>query len=287
MRLNIGDVCLENLEEAFEAERRRMKKSQRLVSLFILLAFLVVGVSAQTQKQTSIINDRRVGAILQQLERSSTRFRNSLNVILIRVRIYQTRTENDINTFEPDLEQAINEFKDRFARNLANTTDVQSVLQKAALINGFMARNRLSQSVQTEWVSVRNDLSALATAYGVSWQWNRQQSPLINSPRVTRLTESDLNQLIRRIEVGVKTLSASIGVAFDQSRYDRKRSEGSMNVEWDKVTLYRNRNIIDATDPLLKTKNNTAEEKQYVYERKKMVRKLRVTSSQLPVTGNR
>jgi predicted dehydrogenase len=48
-------------------------------------------------------------------------------------------------------------------------------------------------------------------------------------------------------------------------------SEGSMTVEWDKVTLYRNRNIIDATDPLLKTKNNTAEEKQYVYERKKMV----------------
>ena len=48
-------------------------------------------------------------------------------------------------------------------------------------------------------------------------------------------------------------------------------SEGSMTVEWDKVTLYRNRNIIDATDPLLKTKNNTAEGKEYVYERKKMV----------------
>ena len=48
-------------------------------------------------------------------------------------------------------------------------------------------------------------------------------------------------------------------------------SEGSMTVEWDKVTLYRNRNIEDATDPLLKTKNNTAEGKEYVYERKKMV----------------
>jgi predicted dehydrogenase len=48
-------------------------------------------------------------------------------------------------------------------------------------------------------------------------------------------------------------------------------SEGSMTVEWDKVTLYRNRNIVDATDPLLKTKNNTAEGKEYVYERKKML----------------
>lgn len=48
-------------------------------------------------------------------------------------------------------------------------------------------------------------------------------------------------------------------------------SEGSMTVEWDKVTLYNNRNILDATDPLLKTKNNTAEGKEYVYERKKML----------------
>lgn len=48
-------------------------------------------------------------------------------------------------------------------------------------------------------------------------------------------------------------------------------SGGSMTVEWDKVTLYNNRNIVDATDPLLKTKNNTAEDKEYVYERKKMV----------------
>ncbi len=48
-------------------------------------------------------------------------------------------------------------------------------------------------------------------------------------------------------------------------------SEGSMTVEWDKVTLYRNRNIVDATDPLLQTKNNSAAQKEYVYNRKTMV----------------
>jgi len=48
-------------------------------------------------------------------------------------------------------------------------------------------------------------------------------------------------------------------------------SEGSMTVEWDKVTLYNNRNIVDATDPLLKTKNSTAHGKEYSYERKSML----------------
>jgi hypothetical protein len=48
-------------------------------------------------------------------------------------------------------------------------------------------------------------------------------------------------------------------------------SEGAMTVEWDKVTLYKNRATEDANDPLLKTKNNTAAGKEYVYERKTMV----------------
>src|SRR3954469_1020937 len=47
-------------------------------------------------------------------------------------------------------------------------------------------------------------------------------------------------------------------------------SEGSMTVEWDKVTLLKNKNTEDANDPLLKTKNNTAAGKEYVYERKTM-----------------
>lgn len=47
-------------------------------------------------------------------------------------------------------------------------------------------------------------------------------------------------------------------------------SEGAMTVEWDKVTLYRNKNMEDANDPL-KMKNSTPAGKEYVYERKSMV----------------
>ncbi|MDB5230930.1 MAG: oxidoreductase [Chitinophagaceae bacterium] len=46
-------------------------------------------------------------------------------------------------------------------------------------------------------------------------------------------------------------------------------SEGSMTVEWDKVTLYRNTANVDASDPL--AKNNMDTGKQYVYERKQML----------------
>jgi len=46
-------------------------------------------------------------------------------------------------------------------------------------------------------------------------------------------------------------------------------SEGSMTVEWDKVTLFRNKQNVDSSDPLLQTKNDSG--KQYVYERKNML----------------
>lgn len=46
--------------------------------------------------------------------------------------------------------------------------------------------------------------------------------------------------------------------------------EGSMTVEWDKVTVYRNKNNVDASDPLTQTKKNTDTGSVYVYERKHM-----------------
>ena len=47
-------------------------------------------------------------------------------------------------------------------------------------------------------------------------------------------------------------------------------SEGSMTVEWDKVTLYKNRSTIDESDPLTQTKNGPLG-REYVYERKTML----------------
>ena len=57
-------------------------------------------------------------------------------------------------------------------------------------------------------------------------------------------------------------------------------SEGSMTVEWDKVTLYRNTENADANDPLLK--NNNPAGKEYTYDRKTMTdpAKLEYTAQQ-------
>jgi hypothetical protein len=80
-------------------------------------------------------------------------------------------------------------------------------MQKASLVNGFMTRNRLNVTVQNDWAAVRTDLNALASAYGVNWQWNRQSQTPVDSGRSPRLSDSQLDQLLRRIETGSTRLN--------------------------------------------------------------------------------
>ena len=206
-----------------------MKNSKRVVSVFILFILSIIGVNAQAQRQPYLDSDRQVSNILQRLERSSSRFRGSLNTALVQDRIDQTRPQNDINSFESAFASAINQFRDQFARHRAGTADVENVLQEALSINGFMIRNRLNTRAQDDWASVRTDLNVLANAYGVSWQWDRKAFPPVISNQSYPLAARDLDQLIRRIENGGDTFSSSITDAFDRSRYDPTRSEGNMN----------------------------------------------------------
>src|ERR1700686_5453904 len=219
-----------------------MKNSKRIVSVFIVLAFSIIGISAQTQRRPSRNTDGQVSGILQQLEQSSNRFRGSLNTALIQGPIDETRPQNDINSFEPDFQSAIDQFRDRLTRRLAVAADVQNMLTKASLINGFMTRNRLNADVQNDWASVRTDLNALANAYGVSWQWNRQAPPPVNSGRSSRLTDGQLNQLIQRIETDGNRFRSSLTDAFAISSYDSTSNEANMNESV--------RNFKSATDQL-------------------------------------
>ncbi|HET9710671.1 MAG TPA: hypothetical protein VFP64_02275, partial [Pyrinomonadaceae bacterium] len=113
-----------------------------IVSVFILLSFsIVIGLSIQAQQQTNRNNARQVSNILQRLERSSSRFRNSLNVGLVQVSVDQTRPQNDVSTFESGFQLAIKQFRDQFTRRLAVASDVENILQKASPINSFITRN--------------------------------------------------------------------------------------------------------------------------------------------------
>jgi len=207
-----------------------MTITRSIAYVFILLLFpILIGLDVQAQPQPNRNNTRHVGNMLQQLERSSSRFRNSLNVELVQRSVDQMRPQNDISTFQSGFDLAIKQFRDQFTRRLAVGSDVEAVLQKASPINSFISQNTLNPRVKNDWASVRTNLNTLASAYGVGWQWNQLTPMKVDSNQSFRLSESELTQLIQQIENGGDKFRVSLTDAFDRRPYDRTRSEGNMN----------------------------------------------------------
>ena len=207
-----------------------MNIMKRITSVFILLLFpIIIGRDVQAQPQPNRNTTRQVGNMLKRLERSSSRFRNSLNVALVQRSVDQMQPQNDISTFQSGFDLAIKQFSDQFTRRLAVASDVETILQKASPINSFITRNTLNPRVKNDWASVRTDLNTLASAYGVSWQWNQLTPMKVESNRSFRLSESELTQLIQQIENGGDKFRVSLTDAFDRRPYDRTRIEGNMN----------------------------------------------------------
>ena len=198
--------------------------------VFILLLFpIVIGRDVQAQPQPNRNNTRQVGNMQQRLERSSSRFRSSLNVSLVQRSVDQTKPQNDISAFQHGFDLAIEHFRDQFTRRLAVASDIESILQKASPINSFITQNTLNPRVKNDWASVRTNLNTLASAYGVGWQWNQLVPMKIDSNQLFRLSEEELTQLILLIENGGDKFRVSLTDAFFRRPYDRTRSEGNMN----------------------------------------------------------
>ena len=230
-----------------------MNRSKHILSVLVLFALGLVAMSAQAQRRPNGTTDRQVSVILQRLEQSASRFHNSLNLVLVNGRVDETRPQNDINSFEPAFASAIDQFRENFKRRQEGEADVRNILQKAALVNGFMTRNRLNAPAQNDWATVRNNLNTLANAYGVSWQWNRQTLPPVSSNQLSRLSDSELNQLIQRIETGRNTFASSLTAAFDRNRFSQTGSERNMLVAVGdlKNATDQLRNQFDARQPLV------------------------------------
>jgi hypothetical protein len=255
VQLIIGDVLFGRpWQQLCKLKESKMKKLKRIMSVLVLFALAAIGLSAQAQRRSNRVADRQVSGILQQLEQSANRFRGNLNTALILAHIDETRPRNDINSFEPAFVSAIDQFRNRFTQHVAVAADVENILQRASLVNGFMTRNRLNPQVQNDWFSVRTNLNALANAYSLTWQWNRQTPPVVSSNRpmsTGRLSDRELNQLIQRIETGGDTFRSSLTDAFGRTGNNQTAGEGDVNnaVRDFKIATDQLRNRFDANQP--------------------------------------
>ena len=208
-----------------------MNRIRQTISFALVLAMLSMGLTAvQAQRRPYRMNDRQMDELIRRVESSTDTFRATLANALNRSTYDGSRTEDDINRFVQSFESATDQLRDRFNRRVSVAADVENVLRQAADINQFMLRNRLTQRAQSDWALVRNDLNALASTYGVTWQWDQRQSlPPVGSTIPSRINDQQVEAIIRRIETRTDSFRASVDRGLDRSVYDGTRAENNIN----------------------------------------------------------
>ena len=203
-----------------------MNRIRQTISVALVLTLVSLGLmSAQAQRRATRLSNRQMGDLIRRVELSADRFRASLDSALDRTAYDGTSTENNINSFVRNFEQATDRLRDRFNTRNSAAADVELVLQQAAAIDNFMASNRLTQRAQSDWRLVRTDLDALARGYNVTWNWN--QGTTVGVP--SRVNDQQVGIIIGRIETRTDTFRASLDRAVDRSVYDGTRAEDNIN----------------------------------------------------------
>ena len=108
---------------------------------------------------------------IRQLETDTDQFKSSLDRALDHSPLNGTRTEDEINGYVKNFEEATDRLRDRsedrdYAPGLA-----REVLNRGRAINQFMTTHRLGRDAETDWARVRSDLNRLANGYNIRWRW--------------------------------------------------------------------------------------------------------------------
>ena len=123
------------------------------------------------------LNDRQMRQLISRIETRSDRFSNSLSNALDRSALNNTSREDEINKLVTEFEAATDQLRKRFDRRESTDTDVQMVLQRAALLNSVMTQNRFDYQAERDWTWLQGDLDRLASAYTVAWNWDTIANP--------------------------------------------------------------------------------------------------------------
>jgi hypothetical protein len=196
--------------------------------------------NAQVVGQPYRINDKDVEKIIRRIEQQSDHFRSSLDSALDKSRFNGTRREDDINSFIKDFYEQTKHLRHQFDSHKSAAPDVQAVLERAAHIDEFMSRNRLSGRAQEDWSTLKTYLDELASAYNVSWRWGGYRSeyppPTVTEPIATtvggipyRVSDREMETILKRIEQQSDRFRSALDSSLDKSRFDGSRQEDDIN----------------------------------------------------------
>src|SRR5689334_16225768 len=209
-----------------------------VVAVFcVSLALLATNSQAQVIGQPYRLNDKEVEKIIRRIEQQSDHFRSSLDSALDKSRFNGSNREDNINSSIKDFYEQTKHLRNRFDKHQSASADVEAVLDRAARIDDFMSRNRLTSKAQDDWSALKGNLDELAAAYNVSWRWGgyRDERVPVSPIGATvggvpyRVTDREVERILKQIEQQSDHFRSALDSSLDKSRLNGSRDEDDIN----------------------------------------------------------
>lgn len=144
---------------------------------FVLRRLLVVSALALLPTlglaQITGVRTWQVRNVVNRIETRTNTFQREVQLWQDRTPADNTAREERLEDFVRDFENALDSLRQNLTTNRNVSTEVEEVLNRAAFINRFMGRNRLTARAHTDWSAIRADLDTLSRYYAIAWDWNR------------------------------------------------------------------------------------------------------------------
>jgi len=137
-----------------------MKRIIAVLTGTIFVAFVFAVSTAKAQEED-------VARLLEQLEEHTDHFSKSLDSGLDNTEINGTNVEDEINNFVKQFEEATDKLKKNYDKGHDNRVAVKEVLGRAKMIDSFLKKHPVNETVTTDWTNVKGDLARLAKAHKV------------------------------------------------------------------------------------------------------------------------
>jgi hypothetical protein len=119
--------------------------------------------------------------LLGAIETDMDRFSRVMPAALDRSPLNNTAREHEINRLVSDFEYATDQLRQRSNNQMPTSLNVQTVLQRAVMVDDVMRRNRFANDAEQSWRAVRRDLNQLGAAYNLNRPWGATGIPVQSS----------------------------------------------------------------------------------------------------------
>ncbi len=123
------------------------------------------------------LNDFQMRQLIDRLNVRSATFSRNLRQDLNRAGYNDRNSLDEIRRQLSDFETALVQLRNRVNSRQSSSSDARNVLDRASLLNSYLANRQLSNQTESSWDTLRPDLDQLASAFNIAWNWSNAPGP--------------------------------------------------------------------------------------------------------------